>query len=121
VGLGLTAITGVGSLVGVGLGAIFLAYDGFDYPLSRRGATFGKKWAYLARHPAQTLGFGLGSTILYLIPLAVFVAPPFVAAGATLVFLEVDGGAKSKKGGDEDKKDELAKQPAAKNPGEKVA
>jgi len=83
---------GIGSLVGVGLGALFLAYDGFDYPLSRRGASFGKKWAYLARHPAQTLGFGLGATLLYLIPLAVFVAPPFVAAGATLVFLEAEGG-----------------------------
>jgi CysZ protein len=94
VGLGLTAISGVGSLVGVGLGAIFLAYDGFDYPLSRRGASFGKKWAYLARHPAQTLGFGLGATVLYLIPLAVFVAPPFVAAGATLIFLENEGNAR---------------------------
>lgn len=121
VGLGLTAITGIGSLVGVGLGAIFLAYDGFDYPLSRRGATFGKKWAYLARHPAQTLGFGLGATILYLIPLAIFVAPPFVAAGATLVFLEVDGGAKAGKGGDKGDSDELGKGQAAKDRGEKVA
>ena len=118
VGLGLTALTGVGSLVGVGLGAIFLAYDGFDYPLSRRGATFGKKWAYLARHPAQTLGFGLGATILYLIPLAIFVAPPFVAAGATLVFLEADGGAKAGKAGD---REEPGKGQAAKDPGEKVA
>jgi CysZ protein len=84
---------GIGSLVGVALGAIFLAYDGFDYPLSRRGASFGKKWAYLLRHPAQTLGFGLGATSFYLIPLAIFVAPPFVAAGATLVFLDTDGGA----------------------------
>jgi uncharacterized protein involved in cysteine biosynthesis len=39
-------------------------------------------------HPAQTLGFGLGATLLYLIPFALFVAPPFVAAGATLAFLE---------------------------------
>jgi uncharacterized protein involved in cysteine biosynthesis len=112
---------GIVSLIGVGLGAIFLAYDGFDYPLSRRGATFGKKWAYLARHPAQTLGFGLGATILYLIPLAIFVAPPFVAAGATLVFLEVDGGAKAGKGGNKGDSDGLAKGQAAKDRGEKVA
>jgi CysZ protein len=91
---------GVGGLIGVGLGAVFLAYDGFDYPLSRRGASFGKKWAYLVRHPAQTLGFGLGATLLYLIPLAVFVAPPFVAVGATLVFLETDGGARQADGKD---------------------
>jgi uncharacterized protein involved in cysteine biosynthesis len=78
----------IGTLVGVGIAAIFLAYDGFDYPLSRRGASFGGKWAYLARHPLQTVAFGLGATLLYLVPLALFVAPPFVAAGATLAFLE---------------------------------
>jgi CysZ protein len=79
---------GIGALVGVALGALFLAYDGFDYPLSRRSASFGRKWAYLATHPGQTIGFGLGATVLYLIPLAMFVAPAFVAAGATQVFLE---------------------------------
>jgi CysZ protein len=90
VGLGLTAVSGLGSLVGVALGALFLAYDGFDYPLARRGFSFGKKWAYLLRHPAQTIGYGLGATLLYLIPLALFVAPPFAAAGATLAFLEAE-------------------------------
>ena len=99
-------LLGVGALVAVGLAAIFLAYDGFDYPLSRRGASFGKKWAYLARHPAQTIGFGLGATLLYLVPLAVFVAPPFVAAGATLAFLEADGGAQS---GQADRTNDAAK------------
>jgi CysZ protein len=89
-GLALTAVTGVGSLVGLGLAALFLAYDGFDYPLARRGASFGAKWAYLIRHPAQTLGFGAGSTLLYLIPFAFLVAPPFAAVGATLVFLEAE-------------------------------
>jgi CysZ protein len=90
VGLALTALTGAGSLVGVALGALFLAYDGFDYPLSRRGHGFGAKWAYLAVHPALTLGYGLGATVLYLVPLAIFVAPSFTAAGATLAFLEVE-------------------------------
>jgi uncharacterized protein involved in cysteine biosynthesis len=90
-GLGLGAVTvGLGSAVGVGLGALFLAYDGFDYPLSRRGAGFGAKWRYLALHPAQTIGYGLGATLLYLIPLALIVAPPFTAVGATLVFLEAE-------------------------------
>jgi uncharacterized protein involved in cysteine biosynthesis len=89
-GLALTAVTGIGSLVGLGLAALFLAYDGFDYPLARRGATFGAKWAYLVRHPVQTIGFGAGSTLLYLIPFAFLVAPPFAAVGATLVFLEAE-------------------------------
>ena len=73
------------------LAGLFIAYDGFDYPLSRRGASFGKKWAYLASHPAQTIGFGVGATLLYLVPLAFFVAPPFVAAGATMVFWSPTG------------------------------
>ena len=71
------------------LGALFLAYDGFDYPLARRGTwDFGAKWAYLARHPGLTLGYGLGATLLYLVPLAFVVAPPFAAVGATLAFLD---------------------------------
>jgi len=91
VGLALGAVTvGIGSVVGLALGAIFLAYDGFDFPLSRRGATFGAKWRYLALHPAQTIGYGLGATVFYLIPLALIVAPPFTAVGATLVFLETE-------------------------------
>ena len=76
------------ALVGVGLGALFMAYDGFDYPLARRGLGFGAKWAYLARHPGLTLGYGLGATLLYLVPFAFVVAPPFAAAGATLAFLD---------------------------------
>jgi uncharacterized protein involved in cysteine biosynthesis len=90
-GLGAGAVTaGLGGLVGVGLGGLFLAYDGFDYPLSRRGAGFGAKWRYLALHPAQTIGYGVGATIFYLIPLALIVAPPLMAVGATLVYLETD-------------------------------
>lgn len=90
-GLALGAVTaGVGTAVGLLLGAVFLAYDGFDFPLSRRGSSFGAKWRYLALHPAQTIGYGLGATVFYLIPLALIVAPPFTAAGATLVFLETE-------------------------------
>jgi len=91
VGLGLTAVSGgLGTLIGIALGALSLAYDGFDYPLARRGASFGAKWAFLVRHPALTIGYGLGATLLYLIPLAVFVAPPFAAVGATLAYLDME-------------------------------
>jgi len=90
VGLALTAATGLGSLGGVGLGALFMAYDAFDYPLSRRNLGFRAKWGYLARHPGLTIGYGVGATLLYLVPLAFVVAPPFAAAGATLAFLDDD-------------------------------
>src|SRR3954454_13338757 len=65
---------GIGAIAGLALAGLFIAYDGFDYPLSRRGASFGKKWAYLALHPAQTVGFGMGATLLYLVPFALFIA-----------------------------------------------
>jgi CysZ protein len=91
VGLGLTAVTGgLGSLIGIALGGLSLAYDGFDYPLARRGASFGAKWAFLARHPGMTLGYGIGATVLYLIPFAVFVASPFAAVGATLAYIDLE-------------------------------
>jgi uncharacterized protein involved in cysteine biosynthesis len=110
VGLVLTAATGgAGSLVGIALAGLFLAFDGFDYPLARRNVTFKGKWAYLLRHPAITIGYGAGATLLYLIPFAVFVAPPFAGVGATLVFME-----------DEDRK-ARTKAPVAATPAANVA
>jgi uncharacterized protein involved in cysteine biosynthesis len=91
IGLGLTAVTGgLGSLIGIALGALSLAYDGFDYPLARRGVSFGGKWAFLASHPGLTVGYGIGATVLYLIPFAVFVASPFAAVGATLAYIDTE-------------------------------
>jgi uncharacterized protein involved in cysteine biosynthesis len=99
VGLALTAATGgLGSLGGVGLGALFMAYDGLDYPLSRRNLGFRAKWGYLARHLGLTIGYGLGATVLYLVPLAFVVAPPFAAAGATLAFLDDEARSAQKAG-----------------------
>jgi CysZ protein len=84
----LTMLTGVGGGVGAVLSAVLLAYDGFDYPLARRGARFGGKWRYLLLHPGQTLGYCVGASLLYLIPPALVVAPAFAAVGATLAFLD---------------------------------
>ena len=90
VGLGLTAVTGgLGSLIGIALAGLSLAYDGFDYPLARRGASFGAKWAFLARHPAPDHRLRDRATVLYLIPFAVFVRLPFAAVGATLAYIDI--------------------------------
>ena len=88
--LALTAVTGVGGGLTAAVSALLLAYDGFDYPLARRGAGFGTKWKYLLVHPGQTLGYCVGATLLYLVPLAIVVAPAFAAVGATLAFLDSD-------------------------------
>jgi len=82
------APTGVGAILGLGMYAVSLAFDGFDYPLARRGEGFGGKWRYLALHPGQTLGYCLGAGLLYLVPLAILVAPAFAAVGATLAYLD---------------------------------
>ena len=86
--LALSALTGVGGGVLALVSALLLAYDGFDFPLARRGATFGGKWKYLLVHPGQTLGYCVGATLLYLVPLAIVIAPSFAAVGATLTFLD---------------------------------
>ncbi len=109
-GLALTAVVGIGVPVGLGLGALFLAYDGFDYPLARRGLGFGAKWGYLVRHPGMTIGYGIGTTLLYLVPLAFVVAPPCAAAGATLAFLD-----------DEARRAQRAPVPAPESPAQKNA
>ncbi len=90
VALGLGALTGLGGILGAALYGLFLAFDGFDYPLARRGSSFSRKWQYLLSHPIQTLGYCLGASLLYLVPLMALLAPGFAAVGATLVYLDRD-------------------------------
>ena len=82
------ALTGLGAVFGIAVYGTFLAYDGFDYPLARRNVSFRGKWRYLLSRPGQTVGYCFGAVILYLIPLAVVVAPAFAAVGATLLYLD---------------------------------
>jgi uncharacterized protein involved in cysteine biosynthesis len=82
------AVTGFGGLAGAVLYGVFLAYDGFDYPLGRRAVSFSGKWRYLLSRPGQTLGYCCGAGLLFLIPLAMLVAPSFAGVGATLLYLD---------------------------------
>lgn len=86
--VGLSLVTGPGALLGVMLGALFLSYDGFDFPLARRRVAFAGKWKYLFSRPGQTLGYCLSASFVYALPLAFIVIPPFLAVGATLVYLD---------------------------------
>lgn len=86
--LALAALTGVGGAAGLAVYALFLAFDAFDYPLARRGVSFAGKWRFLVLHPALTLGYCLGASLLYLVPFAVVIAPAFAAVGATLAYLD---------------------------------
>jgi uncharacterized protein involved in cysteine biosynthesis len=82
------AVTGVGGLLGAVLYGVFLAYDGFDYPLARRAVSFSGKWRYLLSRPGQTVGYCCGAGLLFFVPLAMLVAPSFAGVGATLLYLE---------------------------------
>jgi uncharacterized protein involved in cysteine biosynthesis len=90
--LGLGALTGLGGLLGAALYALFLAFDGFDYPLARRGLSFWGKWQYLFSQPGQTLGYCVGASLLYFVPLMALLAPGFAAVGATLAYLDSEAG-----------------------------
>jgi uncharacterized protein involved in cysteine biosynthesis len=82
------ALTGAGGVLGAALYGIFLAFDGFDYPLARRAVSFSGKWRYLLSRPGQTVGYCCGAGLLFFVPLAALVAPSFAAVGATLAYLE---------------------------------
>jgi CysZ protein len=86
--VGLSLVSGPGALLGVMLGALFMAYDGFDFPLARRRVAFADKWKYLFSRPGQTVGYCLSASLVYALPLAFIVIPPFLAVGATLVYLD---------------------------------
>lgn len=84
----LSLFLGPAAVLGLVLGALFLGYDGFDYPLARRRVSFLGKWRYLFSNFAQTAGYCASASALYALPLAFIVAPPFVCVGATLAYLD---------------------------------
>lgn len=84
----LSAVSGPGALLGLLLGSVFLAFDGFDFPLARRRVGFFGKWRYLWARPAQTAGYCVAASLVFAVPLAFVVAPPFLAVGATLAYLD---------------------------------
>jgi uncharacterized protein involved in cysteine biosynthesis len=86
----LGVVTGAGGALGAALLVAFLAYDGFDYPLARRGVSFAGKWAFLVSHPGLALGYGATALAFQLVPLAFLVAPALSAAGATMAYVELD-------------------------------
>lgn len=85
---GLSLFVGPVAVLGLVLGALFIGYDGFDYPLARRRVSFLGKWRYLFSHLGQTVGYCASASAIYALPLAFIVAPPFICVGATLAYLD---------------------------------
>ncbi len=67
-----------------------LAFQFSDPPLTRRGLGFGQKRAWHRRYRPETVGFGLAGLLAFLIPFADLLVAPALAAGATLLVLDLE-------------------------------
>lgn len=68
--------------IAAGLGALGLAYDALDWPLSRRGLDVGARIAWMRSHAAATVGLGLSVLVISLVPGLVLFALPAIVVGA---------------------------------------
>lgn len=86
-------------IAGVVQAALFFAFDAFNEPLHRRGASFGGKWSFIGTHLAESLGFGIGVALLMAVPLLSVIVTPVAIVGGTLLYLDLAaqraGGARS--------------------------
>jgi CysZ protein len=69
--------------------ALFFAFDAFNEPLHRRGASWGKKWRFIGTHLAESLGFGSGVALLMMVPLLSIIVTPVAIVGGTLLYLDL--------------------------------
>ena len=70
--------------------ALLCAWDLCDYPLSIRGVGVRERVALLRRHLGAVLGFGLGLSLLSLVPCALFLALPIGVAGAAHLIARIE-------------------------------
>lgn len=92
----LVFLLGLVPLVGPALGAVLaglaLAFQSTDPALARRGLNFELRRRWLRRWWREGLGFGLGGLVALLVPFANVLVTPALAAGATLLVLELGEG-----------------------------
>jgi CysZ protein len=68
-----------------------LAFQFSDPPLTRRGLGFGQKRAWHRRYRPEAVGFGVAGLVALLIPFADLLVAPALAAGATLLVVDLEG------------------------------
>jgi CysZ protein len=76
-------------IAGVVQAALFFAFDAFNEPLHRRGASFGGKWSFINKHLAESLGFGTGVALLMMVPFLSIIVTPVAIVGGTLLYLDL--------------------------------
>ncbi len=82
----------VGPAVAVLWAGFALAFQFSDPPLTRRGLSFREKRAWHRQNRAEAMGFGLAGLVALLIPFADLLVAPALAAGATLMVLDLERG-----------------------------
>jgi CysZ protein len=82
----------VGPVAGMLWGAHALAFQQTDVPLARRGRDFRARRAWHRRYRAESIGFGLAGLVTVLVPFAILLIGPALAAGGTLLVIEFEEG-----------------------------
>lgn len=72
------------NVISIPVAAFLIGWDFFDYPLARRGWSFGERWRFVAGELWSVTGFGLW----FVIPFVNIVLAPFAIAGGTLLGVE---------------------------------
>jgi CysZ protein len=83
-------------IAGLAQAALFFAFDAFNEPLHRRGASFGGKWSFITTHLAESLGFGSGVALLMMVPFLSVIVTPVAIVGGTLLYLDLAAAAAAK-------------------------
>ncbi len=91
VGFVVSPLAPVCFVVAAGLGALGLAYDSLDWPLSRRGLGVSARVAWMRAHAGPTFGLGLAVWAISLVPGLVLLALPAIVVGAVRLVNEVEG------------------------------
>lgn len=72
-------------VIAVGVGGWFLAVELTGFAFDARGLRLRARRRVLGAHRARTLGFGMATFVVFLLPLGAVVAMPAAVAGATLL------------------------------------
>jgi CysZ protein len=91
--LGLVPVVGqtVAPVAGALVSGFFLAIELLAIPLERRGVRARERMRFVWRHKAVTVGFGVASFLLFLVPLMNVVAMPGAIVGGVLMVRWLEG------------------------------
>lgn len=90
VGFVVSPLAPVCFVVAAGLGALGLAYDSLDWPLSRRGLGVSARVAWMRAHAGPTFGLGLAVWAVSLVPGLVLLALPAIVVGAVRLVNDIE-------------------------------